>query len=383
MRYKIKINDLLLVLLWLSVFPIQLPGKMTYVIQAFLVLTIFLNSFSEIKRIQYNFLILLFPITITISCFLNKNSILITQVLRGVTYSLLIIDVYTYIHRYIRLAGEQRMLAILYKLSKCYFVFGFVWTIALVMLGKPMDTDIYMPLGGKFNSAYIFLIFLILFRIQQKDRGTSRILKDNVIFIVLSILCIWTCVLLQVSTGIVAIVFFAALIFVPNDFTKCINNAVVFIALIIGSMVIVFSISTVLNLHFVQNIVVDILHEDLSLTGRTALYELLLPQIFKSGMFGGGFGSYIASQLGYHGWLNAQNGLSEVILTYGFCGAITFLILCFASSKGRNGYYKSLNAGIITFIFIAIVEVPFDIRFIFLLALFMLVNEDNQVSPLP
>ena len=92
--------------------------------------------------------------------------------------------------------------------------------------------------------------------------------------------------------------------------------------------------------------------------------------LLKSGAWGGGFGSYVAAQLGYHGWYNAQNGLAEVILTYGYCGIIGFLLLCYVSSLKSKGYYNAINACIFTFIIISIVEVPFYVIFIFIIYLF-------------
>ena len=172
-----------------------------------------------------------------------------------------------------------------------------------------------------------------------------------------------------------AISVFYILVVMPKEFLKSINNPILLVVIIVTSMVTVFFISFILKQPFIQNLIVNILHEDLSLTGRIELYKLLSPLLLKSGAWGGGFGSYVAAQLGYHGWYNAQNGLAEVILTYGYGGTIGFLLLCYVSSLKSKGYYKALNAGIFTFILIAIVEVPFDARFIFLLALFMLLEK--------
>ena len=138
---------------------------------------------------------------------------------------------------------------------------------------------------------------------------------------------------------------------------------------IIGSMLLIFCLKYILQLSFVQNIIVNVLHEDISLTGRMELYTLLGPLVLKSGLFGGGFGSYVAATLAYHGWYNAQNGLAEIILTYGFLGGISFLLLTFVLMYKAKNKNAALYSAIMVFIVVAIVEIPFNNSFILLLSL--------------
>lgn len=141
------------------------------------------------------------------------------------------------------------------------------------------------------------------------------------------------------------------------------------VGLIIGSMLLPLGLNVILKLPLIQKIIVEILHEDLSLTGRMELYTLLYPLILKAGLWGGGFGSYVAATLKYHGWYNAQNGLAEIILTYGFIGGITFLTLVFHSIAKATNKNIIVYLTIFVFIVIAIVEVPFNRVFFLLLSL--------------
>lgn len=379
MSSKIKINkyDIQLLLLWFALFPIDIPGKIVYFIQAILAIIIFINAFGEIRKVPMFPLVCLFPLAIIVSCVTNRNTILLTQTLRGFIYALLIIDLYIFIHKYIRVRGDKELLHNLYAFSKVYFILSSAWILVLCITMRMTENldQVYLVLGGKFNTAYLMLIFLILFYSSWNgNKILSRNWKSG-IFFVLALFSIIICQIIHVSTGIVAISVFYILVVMPKEFLKSINNPILLVVIIVTSMVTVFFISFILKQPFIQNLIVNILHEDLSLTGRIELYKLLSPLLLKSGAWGGGFGSYVAAQLGYHGWYNAQNGLAEVILTYGYCGTIGFLLLCYVSSLKSKGYYKALNAGIFTFILIAIVEVPFDARFIFLLALFMLLEK--------
>ena len=112
MSSKIRINkyDIQLLLLWFALFPIEIPGKIVYFIQAIFAIIIFINAFGEIRKVPMFPLVSLFPLTIIISCVTNRNTILLTQTLRGFIYALLIIDLYIFIHKYIRVRGEKELL---------------------------------------------------------------------------------------------------------------------------------------------------------------------------------------------------------------------------------------------------------------------------------
>lgn len=86
---------------------IEIPGKIVYFIQAIFAIIIFINAFGEIRKVPMFPLVSLFPLTIIISCVTNRNTILLTQTLRGFIYALLIIDLYIFIHKYIRVRGEK------------------------------------------------------------------------------------------------------------------------------------------------------------------------------------------------------------------------------------------------------------------------------------
>ena len=90
----------------------------------------------------------------------------------------------------------------------------------------------------------------------------------------------------------------------------------------------------------------------------------------KAGIFGYGFGSYVTTSLEYHGWANAQNGLAEIILTYGWWGAISLLAIVFNRVRQHKIELIPLNAALLTFIVVAVVEIPYDAKFILLIMMF-------------
>lgn len=376
---RIKKMNILLLLLWVAIFPIYLPiDELSYIYQMIVAAIIFVFTIYDLKLIP-NLSVLLYPVTICISCLVNKNEILIINCLKGFSYALLCIDCFLLVYKYIQKKGTKELFITMLGISKFYFIVNLIWTIFLIITNKLSDAiqNGYLMLGGKFTSSYMLIFFLMFYYINLSDRFTDKVRKRNKFkFIILSILCIVLCALYQTATGIVAIVLFSLITLFGKNILKIFNHPFAVILFVVLSMVAIFLLSSILNINFVKYIIVHVLHEDLTLTGRLELYKLLLPLLKKASYFGFGFGSYVTTRLGYHGWYDSQNGLAEIILTYGYVGCVSFLILIFTCIKKSKIYFESLNAALLIFIIIAIVEIPFNSKFIFLLAILMFSKKD-------
>lgn len=379
---KVSKLDLRIILLWIALFQFYLPNeKIYYVYQFAIACFIFIESLAEIRKRPNYLLILLYPLTIVISCIVNRNTILYTQVARGFTNALLIADVFLMIKRYEKKRGAKKLFGILYSMSKLYAIMNILWIIVLLVTGNLQKAvlDEFLFSRGKFPTAYILLFYLMFFCTAWNGNHYFSKRWKKALFIVQAIGCIGICVLIETSTGIIAIFAFLILTLFGKRLIRIIENPFVIVGVMIGSMFLIFGLSAILKFPFVQNIIVNVLHEDLSLTGRMELYTLLYPLVLKSGLWGGGFGSYVATTLAYHGWYNAQNGLAEIILTYGFVGGVTFLTLVFISVVGAMNKNIILYLAIFVFIIVAVVEIPFNSGFILLLSLLQ-VQYDNKVD---
>lgn len=373
---KIHINklDLMVIFLWIAIFPFYTSHTNIFYVYQFLVaLIVAIFTLYESQKIPGKFFLFLYPFAIIISCLVNRASILRTNMARGCINALIIIDLFTLFHKYIRIKGTVKLFRVLYKMSQLYFLISVLWISVLIIMKRLEDAiqDEFLFLGGKFATAYMLIFYLMFFCIAWNGNRFFSKKRKKLLFLSLSLFCIAICSLIHSMTGVVAITLFLIIMLIPKTILKFVSNPAILVGLIIGSMILVFSLSIILSLPLVQNLITNILHKDLSLTGRMQLYELLYPLVFKSGFWGKGYGSYVANQLGYHGWYNAQNGLSEIILTYGYCGAGAFLAMAFSASLYNHSHIKPLTAAIFVFIIVAIVEIPFNLGFILLLVLFM------------
>ena len=379
---KVSKYDLRIILLWFAIFQFYIPNeKIYYVYQAVVAGFIFLDSFEQIiKRSKY-LLMFMYPLTIIISCIINRDTILYTQVFRGCIGALLIMDIFLVIKQYEKKRGVDKLFEILYNMSKLYVVFSILWVIVLGMMGSLQKAVLeeFLFMRGKFPTAYMLIFYLMLFGLTWNGNHIFSKKWKKTLFVLQVIACIGICTLIETSTGIMAIFIFLILTLFGKNLMRFIDNPFVIVGMIILSMFFVLGLSAILRFSFVQNIIVNILHEDLSLTGRMELYTLLFPLILKAGLWGGGFGSYVAATLAYHGWYNAQNGLAEIILTYGFAGGIAFLLLVFTSVACAKNSNIMFYLVIFVFIVVAVVEIPFNSGFILLLSLLQ-VQYDNRVD---
>lgn len=370
---KVSKLDLHIILLWFAFFPFYLPNqKIYYMYQFIIACIIFMESFMEIRR-KPNYLVgFLYPIAIVISCIVNRNTIQYTQVVRGFASALLIIDVFLIVTRYERTRGVEKLFGILYGMSKFYVLMNVLWIMFLLLMGNLQSAikEEFLFSRGKFSTAYMFIFYLMFFGLIWNGNHYISKRWKKPLFIIQAIGCMGICMLIETSTGIVAILVFLIGTFYGNRVIRIIENPFAIVAVIIGTMFLIFYLEIILQFSFVRHVIVNVLHENLGLTGRIELYSMLYPLILKSGLWGGGFGSYVAETLAYHGWYNAQNGLAEIILTYGFLGGATFLTLVFVSVRSAKNKNKMLYLAVFTFIVVAIVEIPFNnIGFILLLAL--------------
>lgn len=129
-----------------------------------------------------------------------------------------------------------------------------------------------------------------------------------------------------------------------------------------------------------QYIIVDILGEDMSLTGRLDIYASLTPLLIDIPILGYGIGNASMITLMNAVGPNAQNGLFNYILEVGYLGAALFFFFLFSMMK--NAKKQKSSYPILCFIYIMLVlssiEVTFSTYF-FGMSLFLMLNIESKV----
>ncbi|CEP47884.1 Lipid A core--O-antigen ligase-like protein [[Clostridium] sordellii] len=133
----------------------------------------------------------------------------------------------------------------------------------------------------------------------------------------------------------------------------------ILIYILIFFSIVVFRLQEVLFKEFI----VDILHKDITLTGRVYIWDLVLKNIKMIGLIGLGRGNTFILDNFYLRVNETHNGFLEVFLYSGIIGLTIFLIMVWMIIKKLDKFYgihsKILSFGIFTYMIIGISESAF------------------------
>lgn len=202
----------------------------------------------------------------------------------------------------------------------------------------------------------------------------KTVLKKNIYitveFWIALTLSILVAVYVKCSTAIICEALFLVFMVLPKTaLKKLLSRKTIFLVLIVTGIV-WGSLQIILQLPVVQHVVVGVLHKDIGLTGRFAIYNILSDIIYNNPMWGYGYGNSIIYSSTYGMIANAQNNLMQIIVDFGIIGLLLFINMFYFKLPESNE--KKINYMCI-FIYLmliaAIVEITFD--FWFFVALFL------------
>lgn len=236
------------------------------------------------------------------------------------------------------------------------------------------DIEGYL-IGNKFNVCYLNLYFCaIYYMLHPKLDGFSKYW----LLVFLAILVIVSAHT-QCSTTIVGALTFIVLVFlVHGRFKKTLSRPFpMLIALLVCDVAFFFFSTWFLQFDFIQDFIVNVLHEDMTLTGRLGIYLNIQDAFDESPWIGYGVGnSGIISRM-YTGAYDAQNGMVDLFLQVGIVGCLLYVFILFMLFKQIRDRYESVFPTVVlvySVIIISMVEIPFKHVFL-LLSFFLLIKE--------
>lgn len=333
------------------------------------------------ENILINILLLLFIIITLYSSFLNQNSISDRNTFKAsIVYLAIILELFWCIE-YAALTNKIK------DLVSFYYNLTIIWTIivdflVLFMPNLYKETGYYIC-GGKFFVTYLHILLIGLY-ILNKRISKKKISKMFVAIIFVISLLISRIV--DCNTGMLGILMFVFLVTINKKAWLTLKNQNIFVIFLLFCSAFCFMYKTILSSQIVQNIVVNTLGRNLTLTGRTDIYEAL-PVIMKNHYFlGYGYGSSYEVCMKNIGYANTQNGLAEWVLQIGIPGTATLVLIMycvFLKASKKNNLHK-ITYPVIAYIyvlsFLGTVEITINIIFIFLLALLYGLSSDNNIQ---
>lgn len=229
-------------------------------------------------------------------------------------------------------------------------------------------------LGNKFQVAYMHYWGLLLYILKN---SYDKKLKIRKMYYGIGF-CAIISIIVQCTTALIgSIILFYFLSHWRKPHNLIYNPFFTLACLLICSSFF-FIFGNILNNNFVQYILVDILNEDPTLTGRMGIYQSLIGFLSLGSIWGYGLGNshFILAYL--FGVANAQNGILDVWIEQGLIGTFLFLYILFILIKHAKKHpnklfiYPTISL-IYTYIFLSSVEITLGINFMLILA-FLLPN---------
>lgn len=298
------------------------------------------------------------------------------QSIKGAVYSSLgLIMTALFVERISVVNGMKIMLQTL------LYCMGFLLLFADIdaMLHEVINDSIdgYM-LGNKFTVCYLNLYFCIVYYMLHPTlKGRKEKYALLLFLLVLVIVSVHTrCSTTLVGAGVVI-----AMTFFIKKYRYVVSKPIsVFLMLFVCDIMFFFFTPWFLQFEWVQNFIVNVLHEDLTLTGRLNIYINIQDAFDKSPWIGYGVGNSNIISMMYAGVFDAQNGLVDMFLQVGLLGcgcflAVLWLLLKQIGNRVDNVY--PIIVLIYAIVAISMVEIPFKHSFIFM-TLLLLGNKHSE-----
>lgn len=374
---KISIISILSFLLFADLVTIEYFASSVYtLIQYVILLPIIMYCFSNYIYIFKSNRKIIFCMLIIVICILTSsyiNDISRDSFRSAIFYGVLLLTLFLFISI---IAYKNKMEYLLHA-GKMYLLFVLAINDALMFLlpnqfynisGREIGTCF---LGNKFNVAYAHLMLFFLVLILEKNDSKKR--KKAIIYaIVFSFICVYV----DCTTVLLVVWLLLIMHFLPVFIRKILANPIVFSVFFYLAAFLLIVWNEILSFGPLKYFIVNILHRDLTLTGRLEVYPYIF-QVFESHKwFGYGYETNIIEKTSIW-YANAQNAFWDFVIRYGlitmFFLFILLLMVVFRYSKICNTNTDTLIwtsfSILYVYIFMGIGEIIYSKYFFFYIAL--------------
>lgn len=241
--------------------------------------------------------------------------------------------------------------------------------------------NVYYMLGNKFTIGLLHIELILIYLAKQDyQNSNNRVNLKKLFVIVLLLFSIFISIKVQCSTTVVCnIILIFFLIVNKKTKLKLFNPKIILLVLLISSFILILY-SNVLEINLVKYIIVNLLGEDVTLTGRMEIYDVLWPLIKNRLLFGYGQGSSNIILMEMMNAPNTQNGLIEFTFSFGIIASTLFLILIYSIIKFIKPSLKAYP--ILCYVYlcfiISCVEISIGIKVFIFLAFIMMLSDNSK-----
>ncbi len=361
-------SDIIAVMLYMAIFKfsagpqiVQQAVKISFIG----IILIFLFLRMSRRKILNSVTLLVVSFMLSSMIGLIYGNLSIKSALDGILYATCIFCIYGVIREFAENDQIWRFIDIIFMLTAVYCSVSIV---SILITGvSTSGTEMEYFFGNKFSTSYYFILLAGLYYVKffrnRKIRGVKAV------FFLLVLLSFTISYWVRCSTAVVGTVIMLITVLFPDFVKEKLQNRKLIIVLICVMGAFPFYATAIIENPRIQYIIVEVLGESIGLTGRLSIYKYLPTVISAKPIFGYGYNNWvIAEHLGYG---NAQNGLMEIVVNFGYLGMLCFLgvverSLSIKEDLRNYGLYAVLYALIVC----STIEVSFN--YFFYIALFII-----------
>lgn len=287
--------------------------------------------------------------------------------------------------------------------EKTFWGFWYILTLLLVVINDLLTIRYYsaftvewaFPVGTKFDVVYLHYQLIVLGIVYHMGSNKRKLRFSKLLTCFYYMTAFYMAIKLNCMTGLVGIAVLLIMLLLISKFKDFFINPKIYIAALLVSCAFIFVYNRILELSFVQKVVTDIFHKDITMTGRTHIYDSFFTSMKGHWLTGYGYqNSYDVSiklfTYNYHTYANTQNGLAEWILRVGIVGTVLVVVLVavvFARAKtsGFHELYIPVMGLLYTFAILASVEITLEVPFLFWITILLPIshkkNPSNNLTP--
>lgn len=246
--------------------------------------------------------------------------------------------------------------------------------------------------GSKFSVSYLHMYLLTLWAIRSKWQSRKHRLSKWMVLLAAAYI-VGMAVRVDCMTGIIGCAALVILFGMVDSKRRSrllrFTSPMILMLTLVASVVFVLLVDMILELPFVQFIIEDVLGRDLTLTGRTNIYNVYFKTMEGRMLWGVGFGGANEASVSLFGYENVQNALLQWVLQVGIPATVGLAAVMYQAF--RQIHRKKLHnmnmilplvALIYMYVILGTVETTFNMAFIMWIALiFMLANEKQKQLP--
>ena len=274
---------------------------------------------------------------------------------------------------------HQSFFILMYRFTLGYLLVNDLLLLAQMpsVSGMESSTIIYL-IGNKFEVTYMHLFFSALYY-QVFCTGMKVYLRQYIILVMHLVLTLFIAIGVECSTGVLGVVLLAVFLFLYKKIRFIFRPFfAIILMLLFGAFFLLYE--TILAIPSVQYLIVDILNEDLTLTGRTYIYTRMLDLMDTQPWFGYGNGTatFFTTYYIHEKLTNTQNGLLNDYIDWGIIGVICLIILTYSVLRSASSRINPFICLIYTYIVLSSIEITLGLRFLAVLPMCMWANKKNN-----